>query len=133
MLLVDAERRVTHDDPWMHLAQEPDEWSRPAGAKDDTCHLMVQVMESWFLADRDALSTFFGRRFQPNSLPGNPTTEEISKDEVLRGLANATRRTTKGAYDKGRHSFELIGAIDPGKVAAASPHARRLLDTLRQA
>ena len=132
MLLVDAERPVAHEDPWLHLAQAPDEWSRPAGAKNDDCHLMVQVMESWFLADRDAVNDFYGQDFQSGSLPSNPAIEEISKDDVIRGLKAASRRTLKGQYDKGRHSFELIGLIDPGKVTEVSPYAKRLLDNLRE-
>ncbi len=133
MLLVDAEGPVTAADPWQHL-REQDGWQRPQGSAGDDCHLMVQVMESWFLADRDALSTFFGNEFRPNSLPGNPAAiEEIPKDDVLSGLANATRRTARGEYRKGRDGFELIGVIDPDKVAAASPHAKRLLDNLREA
>ena len=93
---------------------------------------MVQVMESWFFADRDAVADFYGQGFQSGSLPRNPAIEEISKDDVSKGLNNATRRTTKGAYHKGKHSFELIGVIDPHKVAEASPYAKRLLDSLRE-
>jgi hypothetical protein len=39
---------------------------------------------------------------------------------------------TKGRYDKGSHSFELLALVDPKKVAGASPHAKRLFDTLRK-
>ena len=130
-LLVDAEGPVTADDPWQHLRRR-DNWQRPSGSSGEDCHLMVQVMESWFLADRDAVADFYGQRFQSGSLPRNPAIEEIPKDDVSKGLNNATRRTTKGEYHKGRHSFELIGMIDPSKVAEASPYAKRLLDSLRE-
>ena len=50
MLLVDAERPVASSGPWGHLNAPPDSWVRPAGATDDQCHLMVQVME--FLVHR---------------------------------------------------------------------------------
>jgi hypothetical protein len=39
---------------------------------------------------------------------------------------------TKGEYRKGKHSFELLGQLDPDKVMAASPHAKRLLDILKK-
>ena len=38
--------------PWLHLLHRPgDGWEKPAGAQDMQCHLMVQCMESWLLAD----------------------------------------------------------------------------------
>ena len=92
---------------------------------------MVQVMESWFLADRQALSNFYRQRFRPHALPGNPRQiERISKSDVEDGLERATRATAKGRYHKGRHSFAILASLDPAKVTAASPHARRFVQTL---
>jgi hypothetical protein len=59
LLLVDAEAPVVERDPWRHVAQRPDDkWQKPAGATEDHLHLMVQCMEAWFLADRQALHAF---------------------------------------------------------------------------
>ena len=55
MLLVDSEQEVTTSSSWTHLRSR-DNWRRPPDASSDQCHLMVQVMESWFLADRPAMS-----------------------------------------------------------------------------
>ena len=129
MLLVDAEEEVTASSAWAHLRSR-DNWRRPTGATNDQCHLMVQVMESWFLADRQALETFYVRDFRSNVLPGNPNIEQISKRDVLNGLKRASRATQKGSYDKGKHSFEILAAVDPAKVTAASPYARRFVQTL---
>ena len=133
MLLVDAEGPVTAPatdaQPWRHL-QARDGWQRPPGATDDQCHLMVQFMESWFLADPANLSAYYGEGFQAGSLPQNPRIEEVGKDDVLDGLERATRNTSKGRYNKGRHSFELLAQLDPAKVADASPYARRFIDAL---
>lgn len=132
MLLVDAEGRVTATEPWEHLRQT-DTWNRPQGSTGNDCHLMVQVIESWFLADREVLAKYYGQGFQQNSLPGSPRAiEDIPKDDVLSGLHSASRNTTKGAYNKGDHSFNILEMIDPSKVAEASPYARRLLDSLRE-
>ena len=30
--------------------------------------------------------------------------------------------TTKGRYDKGRDSYEILGSVDPSKVTNASPY-----------
>ena len=132
MLLVDAEAPVTAAGPWRHLRQQ-DGWRRPTGATADHCHLMVQVMESWFLADRRALKRFYGPGFREQSLPGNPNVEEVAKDDILAGLARATRSTRKGSYTshKGSHSFKILAEISPSKVERAARHAKRLFDTLR--
>ncbi|WP_419163328.1 DUF4276 family protein [Candidatus Palauibacter sp.] len=130
MLLVDAEDPLTAANPWEHLRNR-DTWDRPNGAGNDHCHLMVQVMESWFLADKSALESFYGQGFQVSALPGNPNVEQISKADVLRCLANATRHTTKEAYDKGPNSFTILGKINPSVVESGAPSAKRLLDMLR--
>ena len=129
MLVVDAEGPVTASGPWQHLKAR-DGWDRPDAASDDQCHLMVQVMESWFLADSDALESFYGQGFRPQSLPANPNTEKVSKQDVFNRLDAATRATTKGRYDKGRHSYEILGRLDPSKVTNASPYAGRLIRVL---
>jgi hypothetical protein len=84
MLLVDSEDPVTVSSPWIHLLQRPgDAWPTPLGATDDACHLMVQCMESWLLADRDTLRRFFGQGFNPSALPpaSNPI-ETIPKGSL---------------------------------------------------
>lgn len=128
-LLVDAEAPVQDSEPWDHLNRQAG-WERPATADDDQCHLMVQIMEAWFLADRPALGEYFSSQFNGNALPGNPNVEEIPKTDLLTGLQNATRKTQKGRYDKARHSFELLAVVDPERVISASLYARRLLDSL---
>ena len=60
LLLVDSEGPVTPGhSAWQHLRNR-DNWDQPTGAAADSAYLMVQVMETWFLADRDALREFFG-------------------------------------------------------------------------
>ena len=129
MLLVDAEEEVTASGAWDHLRSR-DNWRRPPDASNDQCHLMVQVMESWFLADRPALETFYGQDFRSNALPGNPNIEQIPKQDVFNRLNRASRDTRKGAYDKGKHSFDILASLDPTKVTAASPHAARFVQAL---
>ena len=130
MLLVDSEDPVTVANPWDHLRNR-DGWARPAGSVDDQCHLMVPIMESWFLADKPTLTTFYGQGFLENSLPQNPRVEQVRKTDVLAGLDSATRHTTKGCYNKGSHSFDILVRIDPSAVERAAPRAKRFLDTLR--
>ena len=129
MLLVDSERPVTEAGPWQHL-NSTNGWDRPAGTTDDQCHLMVQVMESWFLADQAALELFYGQGFRSQALPANPNIEQVPKQDVLDRLAQATRDTGKGSYKKGSLSFEILEKLDPSKVRNASPYADRFLSAL---
>jgi hypothetical protein len=142
-LLVDSEDPVAADHqrsgnsgewlPWAHLhGRQGDHWRRPPGVEDSQCHLMVQCMESWLLADRATLQAFFGQDFNSKALPDMASSiESIDKKRVYRALAAATRGCrTKSNYDKGEHSFELLGLIDPNKVRAASPWAKRFIEYL---
>ena len=129
MLLVDAEGPVTAKGAWQHL-KERDGWNRPQGAKDSHGHLMVQVMESWFLADREALEAFYGQGYRPNALPSGQNVEQIPKQDVLDGLERAARDTKKGSYKKGAQSFEILERLNPAKVRNESPYADRLIEAL---
>ena len=128
-LLVDSEEPVREAGPWQHLKVR-DGWNRPDGAMDDQCHLMVEIMESWFLADREALGAFYGQGFRRTALLQNQHVEQISKRDVLDGLVQAARGTRKGPYDKGSHGFEILARLDPSKVRNASPFADRFLEAL---
>ena len=131
VLLVDSEGPVKSD-PGGHL-EMCDNWNRPAGAADEQVHLMVQCMEAWFLADQGGLEAYFGNSFSQNVLPARRNIENIAKRDVLKGLENATRSCRpKGKYDKGRHSFDILAQIDPNEVVAASRHAKRLVNTLKE-
>ncbi len=127
MLVVDAEGAV-QGSPWAHLG-----WAKPANATDDHAHLMVQIMESWFLSDRGMLAEYFGQGFNANALPGSANNiEGIPKDDVLEGLKRATSNLkTKKPYSdrtKVQHGFALLALVDPAKVKSASPQAQRLID-----
>ena len=144
MLLVDSECAIeaAHQSepepakwhPWEHLkVRIGDGWNSPDGTTDTQCHLMVQVMETWFLADRETLVAFFGQGFRTSALPSiGPPIEDIPKSIVYETLAKATARCkTKAPYGKGEHSFKLLALIDPSKVVAASPWAKRFIDALQ--
>ena len=129
ILLVDAESPVTAAGPWQHLRQS-DRWNRPRGATDDQCHLMVQIMESWFLADADALESYYGQGFRKQALPGNPNVEQVPKQDVLDGLDRSARNTRKRNYSKGKDGFEILASLDPAKVRSASTYAERFINAL---
>lgn len=142
MLLVDSEATVSaqHQSgktdtwlPWSHLYVR-DRWKKPTSSVDTDCHMMVQVMESWFLADQAALQDFFNRGFNSKMLPAaaNPI-EGIAKATVYSALQRATVDCkTKAPYDKAEHSFKLLAIIDPAKITTASPWAARFVAELKK-
>ena len=129
LLLVDSEGAVqSGHSPWQHLLAR-DGWNKPDGAGEDQAFLMVQFMETWFLADKDGLRRYFGQRFRERAIRQWPQLEAVPKETVLNALAQATAACGK-AYEKGKTSFELLAHIDPARVKAACPHANKLLQRL---
>ncbi len=131
ILLVDSEdSAVNNGGPWLHLLSR-DGWDRPEGARDEQAHLMVQCMETWFLADVSALEEFFGSGFRSSAIPPRSDIENISKSDVLRQLKAASSGSRKREYHKGNHSFEILARIDPASVIQRSPRAKLLIETLK--
>lgn len=129
LLLVDSEDPVAKGDTaWRHLNKR-DEWDKPAGAHDDQAFLMVQCMETWFLADLNSLKKFFGSDFREAPLRKWPDLEQVPKATVLDVLAQATDNCSK-KYSKGSVSFDLLGKINPQVVRGACSHAEKLLARL---
>ncbi|NNM68358.1 MAG: DUF4276 family protein [Gallionella sp.] len=132
----DASKRQDRDKwlPWQHLKQRKgDGWDKPPDSSDTDCHLMVQCMESWFLADRDTLKDFFAQGFKEARLPAAANSPEaIAKQTVYDSLASATHECkTKAQYGKGEHSFKLLALISSTKVTAMSPWALRFVEQLK--
>lgn len=132
VLLVDSESPVQQDVEAVTHLQRTDGWRFPP-LRHWCVFLMVQAMEAWLFADRDALATFYGNGFRPNALRGSErSVEAIAKDDLEISLIRASREArTKGQYKKATHAFELIALIDPGKVESASPHAAAFNKFLR--
>ena len=128
VLLVDAEEPVTVPTPVEHLRTGPG-WDL-SGVNEDRVHLMVQTMETWIVADPDALAVYYGQGFRANALPSRRNLEEEDKTEVASALHRATERTRKGEYHKIRHAADLLALIDPAKARRRCRHCERLFATL---
>ena len=127
VLLVDSESAVSAS-PKEHLCSR-DRWDGTF-LSDDNCHLMVQAMEAWLIADVPALKRFYGQHFQESALPKNPDVEKIDKDLLMSALNDATRHTKKGKYDKIRDAALLLEQVDPGVVRRKANHCNRLFENL---
>jgi hypothetical protein len=145
MLLVDSETTVKAEyqqgtdtalwQPWTHLKNRVgDEWDKPQNAANADCHFMVQCMESWFLADREALKTFFGQGFNESALPSiQRQIETVEKTDIYQSLENAMKGCKiKAKYGKDEHSFKLLAIINPAVVVSASPWAERFIGEVKR-
>ncbi len=128
VLLVDSETQVDVPAPTAHLAAR-DGWNFH-GADGDMVHLMVQMMETWIVADPDALKAYYGQGFRANTLPRHQNLEEVSKRNIEQALDRATHGTQKEEYHKIKHAKDLLQRIDPMTVREKCPHCERLFDTL---
>jgi len=129
-LLVDAEQAVSGT-PCEHL-EARDPWDL-SFASDDQCHLMAQVMESWFLADPDALAQFYGSQFGIKQIPPRKNVEEVPKSEVEAVLKSSTAKTSKGEYHKIRHGAPILESLNPDRVRSRAPHCDALFEKIDEA
>ena len=92
---------------------------------------MVTAMETWLLADRQALATYFPGMNASALLP-DTALEDQRKEDVLRALGDAARPSSKGGYAKGRDAFALLAQADPAALGNRLPHFRRFVVTLER-
>ncbi len=127
VLLVDSEDRVVLP-RWDHLRQQ-DRWDVPA-LHEDQCHFMVRAIESWLVADPDALADFYGQGFLRNALPRQEDVEAIEKNDLMAKLDRAVRETSKRTYRKIDHCAELLKRVDRQRVRSRARHCDLLFTTL---
>jgi hypothetical protein len=89
---------------------------------------MVEMLEAWFHADKVTLKCFYGSGFKEHALKANPKVEEISKEDLRKGLRAATKDSQKGDYyeNKTSHGLKLLERIDSNLVRNAAPNCERL-------
>jgi hypothetical protein len=100
-------------------------WRQHAPKKLSTpaVHWMVQVMESWLVADENALRSYYKKKLKPEALPKRENVEDITPSQVLRALS----RASGGTYDKASHAPKILEQLDPEKVRARAINCDRFL------
>ncbi|MBI2919311.1 MAG: DUF4276 family protein [Chloroflexi bacterium] len=126
ILLVDSEGPVSST-VRQHL-RERDAWD--VNAPEHNCHLMVQTMEAWLVADIEALKQYYGQGFAERAIPARPNVEQIEKADLEAALIKATQHTQKGGYKKLQHGAELLEQLDTIVVRRKAQHCDRLFHTL---
>lgn len=130
ILLVDSDAPVTKT-PRQHLHNSAHNWNL-SNIVDEQCHLMVQVMETWVIADINALEQFYGQGFNRKSIPKTKNIEEVDKVKLYSSLKAAIRKTQKGEYHKIRHGPEILKRADVSKVRKAASYCNRLFVTIEE-
>ena len=133
-LLVDSEAFVKDADdrikrPKQHLQTRDPSWDMQ-GMNEEQIHFMAQVMESWFIADVEALSNFYGQNFNRNAIPKNNIVEEIEKLKIEAALEESTKNTTKGKYHKIQHGAKILAIINPKVVRDKASYCDRFFGSV---
>jgi len=97
-------------------------------AQEKSVFWMVQLMETWFVADIQALRKFYGQGLREAHLRIKRDVEQVSKKDVLKWLGHATKTTQKGKYDKTDHAPRLLSLTEPALVREACPNCQRMSD-----
>jgi hypothetical protein len=123
----------THADAWNVLLLDHEDAAEAEirkkhleGCDQDSVFWMVEIMESWFLADVDALKALHKGRFNQSALGWNPKVEEIPKADVMERL----KRVSGGEYHKVKHGTKLLELIDPAKVRKAARNCDRMFSVI---
>ncbi len=122
VLLVDAEDPV-HGTSVAHLARR-DGW-QVDDADEVRVHLMIQRMETWIVADPDALRSYYGKSFVRAAIPDATDPETVEKRRIATALRRSTERTQKGAYHKTKHAPDLLKMMNPERVRERCPACDR--------
>ena len=128
-MLIDSEDPVTdREAAWQHLAVR-DKWRQPAGTTDDQVMFMTTCMETWMIADREALRKHYGSRLQLSALPSLTDLEGRDRHQIQDALARATRNCSN-AYRKGGRSYQLLVELTPTVLEEHLPSFERALRIL---
>jgi hypothetical protein len=110
LLLVDSEDPMTNiEETWRHLKNR-DNWDKPEGATDEQVLMMTTCMETWIVADREALNKHYGSDFQESALPSLVKLEDRNREEILSSLEKATKNCPN-KFQKGKRSFQVLAVL----------------------
>ena len=134
ILMVDAEGSIDANvTSKTHLQSE---WDNP-DASEEQCHLMVQIMESWFFADLDTLYIFYNIDKENDEdlveYQGVKNVETIAKDKIIHSLINISKNSTHGdykEYGKRRQAIKIFENLDLDIVRDKAPHCDKFCKTI---
>ena len=133
VLLIDSEASAPSVADALRVLRSRNYWDANVAPEDERIHFMVQAMEAWFIADRQAMASHFGNGFRCGRLPNPQNAESISPNgltdsinQALRGIGGRRRKK----YDKVGDGARLLALIDEATVRRNCPSFGRLMDFL---
>ena len=127
-MLIDSEDPLKDLDAWDHLKTR-DGWDKPLGSENDQVLFMTTCMETWIVADRDALTKHYGDKLQESALPPLYDLESRSRHDIQNNLFHATRDCSN-AYKKGKRSFDVLEKLSPDELELYLPSFVRVKQIL---
>lgn len=111
LMLIDSEDPMSNtEQTWAHLKVR-DNWEKPNGAEDAQVLMMTTCMETWIVADREALRAHYGGELNENQLPSLVELENRTRDTIQNALVTATRKCSN-RYEKGKRSFQVLAVLN---------------------
>ena len=134
VLLVDSESPAPSAAAAIRALRSRSYWDASAAVDDGQINFMVQAMEAWFIADRRALATHFGNRFNADGLPSPRNAESISPQGLTDSITQALRASGgwrgRRRYDKARDGARLLELLNEATVRQNCLNFGRLADFL---
>ena len=133
VLLIDSESSVSDVSQSIRTLSRHSVWDSDVHCEDSQVNFMVQAMEAWFVADRRALESHFGNRFNANALPSPQSAEAIDPDALVAAIQSglpSRRGRRRPRCRKTADGVELLGLLDHSTVGRYCPNFKRLMDFL---
>ena len=112
-MLVDSEDPVVDiERPWTHLKGR-DGWVRPSGTVDEQVLLMTTCMETWIVADREALRRHYRSALQESALPPLVKLEARERADVRARSGTPWSRTMSRRRSPANRAFRRHRAPRP--------------------
>ncbi len=136
IVLIDSEKEISCDEKkckWDFLWKN-EKWKKPKGATENSLFFMAACMESWIVADKDALQEFYGKCFQPK-LPQAKDLSTITKIDIINALEKSTKECGKEKQyntNNKKDSFKILEKVDVAKITKRNIYAKDFFEFLKQ-
>jgi hypothetical protein len=130
-MLIDSEDPLKDLDTTWNYLKLREGWDKPHGSENEQVLFMTTCMETWIVADRDALIKHYGSKLQESALPPLVKLESKSRHEIQDSLSHATRNCSN-TYKKGKESFIMFEKLSPDKLKLHLPGFARVKRILEE-
>ena len=114
-MLIDSEEPLANiDQTWAHLIKR-DGWKQAPRADDDQVLLMTTCMETWIVADRQALRDHYGPTLQEANLPDQNNLESRARDAIYNAPGSGDQKLQEPLRQR-QAIVRDFGQTQPGRA-----------------